>query len=217
MALIRNVQPDLTELVGYVISRARDKRVTLNRARLVKLLYLVDAESVRTGREPVTGVRWMFLDHGPHAEELVEALGEMERRSALYRAASDDPPDAANWVSGARRSVDDVVERFAALPLHALLDHVYFHTGPMRAAVRGAALDLDRARGDASPRRAPALRAPARPDDVERRLVLWRASVARRLTALSLDPPPASLVEPGDDLRGARVTGRIDVPAACEL
>lgn len=208
MPLIQNVEPDLRALVPYIVARARERRITLNRARLVKLLYLVDVESVRTRRRPVTGVDWVFLDFGPHADLLVETLEDLEARSALYRAVDEDAPDGEDWVSGTRRTVESVVERFAALPLHVLLDHVYFHTGPMAGAHRGDALDLDRARDDAGLRQAPALRPPTRPDDVERRLAGWRATTARRLAALTLDPP-AALLAAGV---GVRVAGRVRGP-----
>jgi hypothetical protein len=39
-SLIRNIEPDTRELVAYVVARARERRMTLNRTRLVKLLYL---------------------------------------------------------------------------------------------------------------------------------------------------------------------------------
>ena len=74
--------------------------MTLNRTRLVKLLYLADVESVRTGRGPVTGVDWDFLDFGPHSAALDEALADLERRTALYRALPEDAPDGEDWIAG---------------------------------------------------------------------------------------------------------------------
>ncbi|MEA2139343.1 MAG: hypothetical protein QOG56_2493 [Solirubrobacteraceae bacterium] len=243
MPLIQSVEPDLRALIAYIVAGARERRVTLNRTRLVKLLYLVDVESVRTRREPVTGVAWVFLDFGPHAGELVDVLEDLERRTALYRAMPDDAPDGEDWLAATRRTVDSVIERFAALPVNALLDHVYFRTGPMAGAQRGRLLDMSRARDDAGPRRAPALRAPARADGVEERLAGWRASTARRLGPLALDPSTAGrvgpsaldpstagrleplaldpgarlLADPGDDFEAGRVRGRLHVPPGSEL
>jgi antitoxin SocA-like protein len=217
MPLIQNVKPDLRALIAYIVAGARERRVTLNRTRLVKLLYLVDVESVRTRREPVTGVEWVFFDFGPHADELVDLLEDLERRTALYRAVPDDAPDGEDWIAGTRRTVDVVVERFAALPVNALLDHVYFRTGPMAGARRGEHLDVGRARDDAGPRRALPLRAPARADGVEQRLAGWRASTARRLAPLVLDPPAGLLADAGDDFKAGKVRGRVRVPAGSEL
>jgi hypothetical protein len=217
MALIRNIEPDLRELIAYVIAGARERRVTLNRLRLVKLLYLVDVERVRTGREPVTGLRWVFLDRGPDAQELIDVLLDMERRSALYRAAPDDAPDAENWIGATRRTVDSVVERHAALAPNALLDHVYFDTGPMAGAERGQALDMRRARDDAAPRRSPALRPPPPPGDLDQRMARRRARTARRLAAALLDPPGALLSDADAEPSARRVRARLHVPADCEL
>lgn len=209
MPLIQNVDPDLRALVPYIVARARERRITLNRTRLVKLLYLVDVESVRTRRKPVTGVEWVFLDFGPHSERLVETLEELEARTALYRALDEDAPDGEDWLSGTRRTVDSVVERFAALALNVLLDHVYFDTGPMAGARRGDALDMSRARDDPGPRRALPLRPPGCPADVEARLGAWRT---RRLAAPAIDPPAAPLENPQRAALAGRVRGRLHVP-----
>ena len=214
MPLIQNVEPDLRALVGYIVARARERRVTLNRLRLVKLLYLVDVENVRTRRRPVTGVRWVFADFGPYSDALDGVLEELERGTALYRALQEDAPDGEDWVSGTRRTVDSVVERFAPLPPNALLDHVYFDTGPMAGAQRGAVLDMDRARDDAGPRRAVPLRPVAPPDDVDGRLRGWRTSTARRLSPLRLEPPVLLLGDPERAVLAGRVRGKLRVPHA---
>jgi hypothetical protein len=210
MPLIQNVAPDLRALILYVVAGARERRVTLNRARLVKLLYLADVESVRTGRGPVTGVDWVFLDFGPHAAELDELLADLERRTALYRAVPEDAPDGEDWIASTRRAVDGVIERFGALTLNALLDHVYYRTGPMRApARRGERLDMDRARDDPGPRRPLPLRAPGRPGELPDRLAVWRARIARTNAPALVDPPVAWLDDPGQDLVVGRVRGEL--------
>jgi hypothetical protein len=212
MRLIQNVAPDRRALILYVVAGARERRVTLNRTRLSKLLYLVDVESVRTRRGPVTGADWVFLDFGPHAAELDGTLADLERRTALYRAVPEDAPDGEDWLAGTRRTVDGVIERFAALPLNALLDHVYFRTGPMAGAQRGEPLDMDRARDDLGPRRPLPLRAPGRPRDLDGRLAAWRADRARTLAPLGIDPPAGWLGEPGDPPVIGRVRGALLAP-----
>jgi hypothetical protein len=214
MRLIQNVAPDIRALILYVVAGARERRVTLNRTRLVKLLYLVDVESVRTGRATVTGVRWHFEDFGPHAAELEAAIAELERHTALYRAVPEDAPEGEDWIAGTRRTVDAVIERFAALPLNALLDHVYFRTGPMGGARRGERLELGRARDDAGPRRPPALRPPPRPDALDSRLDAWRATTAQRLARIRLEPAARALGEAGSEVVVGRVRGRLHVAGA---
>jgi hypothetical protein len=217
MPLIRNIEPDARELIAYVVAHARERRITLNRTRLVKLLYLVDVESVRAGRDPITGFEWSFLEFGPAAAELIAILEDMERRTALYRAAPDDAPDGENWISGTRRTVDGVVERFAPLPPNELLDRVYFHTGPMSDACPGQRLDIRRARDDAGPRRPLPLRPPSRPEDVEQRLSQWRARMSRRLGTTPALASGVVLEDVGDDLEADGVRGRLRVCDGCEL
>jgi hypothetical protein len=85
---------------------------------------------------------------------------------------------------------------------------VYFHTGPMRAAVRGEPLDMDAARADPPPRRHVPLTAPARTEDVAARVARWRE---RRPAAAALDPPGAFL-DAAADGAGEGLRGRLHVP-----
>lgn len=100
-------------LIAYIVARAREREITLTRTRLVKLLYLLDVERIRSRREPVHRRQLGFLPHyGPYAFELIDTLEQMEgselvaqswRGSILYRAAPG-APDGEDWVSatGAR-------------------------------------------------------------------------------------------------------------------
>jgi hypothetical protein len=225
MPLFSRIDPDLRALIAYVVARARDRDITLNRTRLVKLLYLIDVERVRSRREPLTGLNWVFFHYGPYAYELIDTLEAMEgselvasqwHDSVLYRAASN-APDADDWNAGTRRTVDRVIERFAPLDLNELLDYVYFHTGPMAEAHRGQPLDLSLARGDPSETRPVALRPPERPADVEQRLALWRTRNAHRLAPVVLDPPGRFFDDPDDNLGGDGIRGVLRVPDDSEL
>jgi hypothetical protein len=220
MPLFRRIEPELRPLIAYIVARAKDRGVTLNRTKLVKLLYLIDVERVRGHREPLTGLDWVFYHYGPYAFELIDTLEEMEgsdltaerwNDSVLYRGAPE-APDGEDWTPAVRSMVDAVIDRYAPLDLHELLDYVYFRTGPMMDAERGQHLDLHLARDD-PPRRPPAPLPPAaRPDDVDERLALWRAKNAKRLAPLVLDPPGGFLNDPNDDLGGDAVRGRMHVP-----
>lgn len=228
MPLFRNTEPDLRALIAYIVARAREREITLTRTRLVKLLYLLDVERIRSRREPVTGVNWVFFHYGPYAFELIDTLEQMEgselvaqswRGSILYRAAPG-APDGEDWISATRRSVDSVIARYAALGTDELLDYVYFETGPMVEAERGEPLDMSLARDDQRPPAQP-LEAPEPPADVEERLERWRAQTSRRLPTASLDPPGRLLEDHREDLGGVagaeNVRARLHVPDGNEL
>lgn len=219
MPVFRRTDPDLRSLIAYLVARSREREVTLNSTKLVKLLYLIDVERVKSRQDPVTGLRWMFFHYGPYALELPETLDAMEgaqistRRwgdSALYQAAAD-APTGDDWPRSTRSLVDRVLQRFAPMELNELLDHVYFHTGPMVDAARGQPLDLSRARNYAEPRRQRSLEPPPKPADLDQRLAGWRARNARRLARAQLEPPGRFFDDPDDDLAaGAR--GSLNVP-----
>jgi Protein of unknown function (DUF4065) len=225
MPLFPRIDPDLRSLIAYIVAHARDRGITLNRTKLVKLLYLIDVARVRSRREPLTGLEWVFFHYGPYAFELIDTLEAMEgaelvadtwHDNVLYRAAPN-APETDDWNAGTKSMVDRVLERFAPLELNVLLDYVYFHTGPMAEAERGQRLDLALARQDPLERRHVPLRPPERPADVEQRLERWRAGVSRRLAPVKLDPPGVFLDDPDDDLVGEGVHGAVRVPDDTEL
>jgi hypothetical protein len=225
MPLFPRIDPDLRSLVAYIVARARDRGVTLNRTKLVKLLYLIDVERVRGRREPLTGLDWVFFHYGPYAFELIDTLETMEGNelvvspwhdSVLYRAAPG-APDGDDWNASTRSTVDRILDRWAPRDLNEVLDYVYFHTGPMVEAQRGQRLDLALARQDPLERRHVPLRPPSRPADVEQRLARWREGNARRLAPVVLDPPGAFLDDTEDDLGGEGVHGAMHVPDGSEL
>jgi hypothetical protein len=225
MPLFPRIDPDLRSLIAYIVAQARDRGITLNRTKLVKLLYLIDVERVRGRREPLTGLEWVFFHYGPYAFELINTLEAMEgtelvasawRDSMLYRAAPG-APDSDDWNAATKSTVDRILDRWAPLDLNDLLDYVYFHTGPMVNAERGQRLDMSLARQDPIERRHVPVRPPARPADVEQRLERWRAGTARRLAPVMLEPPGLFLDDPGDDVAGEGVYGALRVRDDSEL
>lgn len=225
MPLFRRIEPELRPLIAYVVARSKEEGVTLNRTKLVKLLYLIDVERVRSRREPLTGLDWTFFHYGPYALELIDTLEEMEGNelstqawgnSVLYRGAPD-APDGEEWVPNIRSMVDTVVKRYAPLELNELLDYVYFRTGPMIDAERGQRLDLQRARNDPPQRPAVPLRRGLRAEGVDERLERWRSRNAQRLVPVVLDPPAAFLDDPDEDLGGNGLRGRLHVPERQDL
>lgn len=130
MSLFRNTEPELSAIIAYIVARARDRQITLNRTRLVKLLYLLDVERIRSQREAITGLNWVFFHYGPYAFELIDTLEHMEgselvaqtwHDSIMYPAAPG-ATDGEDWVVSTRRSVDTIISRYAELGTNELLD-----------------------------------------------------------------------------------------------
>jgi hypothetical protein len=207
MPLFERRDPDVGSLIAYVVARSLERSVTLNQTKLVKLLYLIDLERAASGRHPLTGLRWVFFHYGPYALELPEILEPLEgsrltvsgwEHAKLYRAAPE-APTGEEWPPATRRQVDDVIRRYAALDLNELLDFVYFHTAPMRDAVRGAPLDMSRARTEPPPRPQPPLSPPAVPEHARTRLEAWRQRRSRELRPLSLEERRSFFTDPSDE------------------
>jgi Protein of unknown function (DUF4065) len=207
MPLFERHDPDLRALIAYIVARSREREVTLNQTKLVKLLYLIDVERVASGRKALTGLRWVFYHYGPYALELPDTLKLMEgsevivddwHDSKLYRAA----PGASSgdeWPSGTRSLVDGVIRHYASLDLNELLDIVYFHTSPMKGAVRGEPLDLTRARTDPPPRSRPPLPPPLFPDAARLRLRSWNEQRRRKFIPLSDEERGSFFSDPSDE------------------
>jgi Protein of unknown function (DUF4065) len=219
MPLFKLSDPDLRSLIAYLVARSRERDVTLNQTKLVKLLYLVDVERVATGRTPLTGLRWRFFHYGPYALELPETLDAMEGSEIVTRVwngatlyvGAPSAPSGDDWPSGTRRLVDGVVRRFGSLDLDELLDHVYFHTGPMVGAQRGDELELERARTWREPPRPRPLLPPPTPPELDSRLSAWRQRSGEWLADVRLEPPGRLYDDAEMDLGGG-VTGRLAVP-----
>jgi hypothetical protein len=213
--LFQRADPDLRSLIGYMHARAEDRGISLHRTKLIKLLYLIDVECARSRRPSVTGLEWVFSHHGPHAEEVVDAVkGMLDIDLAMptwkenrLRRGAPEAPNGESWPASTKGMVDRVMDRFAAQTVDELLDHVYFHTGPMRGARRNRPLDMDRAREDQPPRRAVPLKAPERPADAVQRLARWQ-----RLPNVALDPPGAFLDD--EATVAGPLRGRLHLPEA---
>jgi len=208
MPLFKRQDPDLGSLIAYIVARSRERAITLTQTKLVKLLYLVDVERAASGRAPLSGLKWVFFHYGPYALELPETLEPLKREnrlvaegfkdSILYRAAPG-APSGEEWPPATRRQVDDVIRRYAGLDLNELLDLVYFHTAPMRDAVRGQPLDMSLARTDPPPRPQPALPAPSMPPDAHERLRAWQQERARSLVELPAGAQRSFFADPTDE------------------
>jgi hypothetical protein len=226
MPLLRRHDPDLRSLIAYIVARARERDVTLNQTKLVKLLYLIDVERIASARQALTGLRWVFFHYGPYALELPETLEPMEgsqvivgewHNAKLYRAAPD-APTGEDWPPGTRTLVDSVLRRYASMELNELLDFVYFQTAPMRGAIRGEPLDMAQARTNPIPRPEPPLTAPTMPDGARDRLKAWRERRRNEYVPLTSEEQRAFLDNPEEgELPVDATYGRLVIPQDTEL
>jgi len=163
--------------------------------------------TVCVGRPSLTGLRWIFFHYGPYALELPQTLDPLEgtalivdgyKDARLYRAAPE-APDGEDWPPATRRLLDEVIRRFAGLDLNELLDHVYFHTPPMRDAIRGEPLDMSRARSEPERRAAPPLPSPVLPADAGGRLADWRRRRLENTRPVPADFGRAFLTDPEEE------------------
>ncbi len=143
------------ELIRYVVGELSDRRFNVTKTGLVKLLYLVDVESLRLGLPRVSEVKWVFYNYGPYAHEIDEALRslsgtEVDETSGIsslgrsfygYRARPVE--ELSRIPLEARGVIKDVLDKWGGEDLNKLLNYVYFETEPMLNADWGKPLDLD--------------------------------------------------------------------------
>ena len=150
---------DLTQSIVYhLISRAKSAGVfDLGATKLVKLLYLIDYEFFRWSRKTATGAPWIFYHFGPYSEELVTLARQSpgvkfldlidldgERSFKGCELAEYLPDRLEEQPLPLKAAVNHVCDRWLGADLPTLLDYVYFHTEPMKDAVRLQPLDFSK-------------------------------------------------------------------------
>ena len=140
-----------------VLRAAADRRQTMTRTKIVKLLYLCDLRAVELGMEPFSGARWVWHNYGPYdtqfkvVEHLLVNSGPVDRivtnnlyGSAEYRL-SVAPECAVDLDARFWEIVVDVVGELGHSSPSSLKDLTY-QTAPMQTAQakgeRGVPLDL---------------------------------------------------------------------------
>ena len=153
MSYFERRDPELRELIPYLIDRALDRDAVLTKTKLVKLLYLADVETFRLERRLLTGLEWRFYHYGPYAFELEPVLTQLEGHQIQWKEFTPgqlektilytkvwQAPSGDFWPELTRSRLDRIVDRWADEPLEQLLDCVYFETEPMQHARRGEVL-----------------------------------------------------------------------------
>jgi hypothetical protein len=145
---------DAFEIAARICRHVADNGLPLGAVRLQKLVYLVECEFYRWEQRRLTTLEWIFLHYGPWSAALADVAGQR------LNLAPEVLPDGRQFhgITYSESEFNRLPERFfdptlqgvfmrvmeswAARPLDELIDHVYFHTAPMRDAQRGEMLDF---------------------------------------------------------------------------
>ena len=152
-----NMHQQTAALVNYVVRRVQEQEGTVNKTKLVKILYLIDLEYYRAFRQTLTGFDWTFYHYGPYAFEVEGILQGMPlgfdedtvttakgRQAYVYRSSEGTDAFEAALKYSQKVVIDSVIDRWALDDLNTVLDYVYFETEPMEGAFRGQRLDFSR-------------------------------------------------------------------------
>lgn len=139
-----------------VLRLARERGYVITRLKMAKLLYLADLMAVQEGEEPISGLKWRWLHHGPFDNSLQFLENDLVedgvvRRDEYYLGYQirlvGDPPDSdidpASFALLAK-----TVRSYGNLAASTLKDLSY-QTPPMVDAMergKGVVLDLSLAR-----------------------------------------------------------------------
>jgi hypothetical protein len=140
-----------------VLSELHNIGVTPSKTKLLKLLYLVDLETMRGAGRTATGWDWVFLHFGPWAPAYDAELERLTNRDFLALKGIGADERATIVISQHRErdaaSLDDVVvqnaigrviTRWGSADLPDILNFVYFDTEPMHEAERHERLDFSK-------------------------------------------------------------------------
>lgn len=64
----------LLDIVLYICFYASQMRITLSKARLVKIVYLVDWKAAVEYGHQMTDVEWYFNHYGPYVKEIIDMI-----------------------------------------------------------------------------------------------------------------------------------------------
>ena len=144
----------LLALTQEILREAGRQRMTVGAVRLVKLLYLLEVEFYKANDRRLTNAVWRYYLYGPYPDEfrqLAETPGFVVEDVPLtgdriFRkfGIEEDAADFASDLSpNETRLIPFILKEWGDASLNTLLNYVYFHTPPMRAArVRGEVLDF---------------------------------------------------------------------------
>lgn len=109
----------------------------LTRARLVRLLFLVDQERIEQTGEPLTNIRWTYGNYGPNAPSVTKAMEKdralviqkistnMGPAKYIVRANTPLPYTGATLKDKEKESIEKVIEETRALSWNRFVEYMY--------------------------------------------------------------------------------------------
>jgi hypothetical protein len=169
-AVRKIVMAQLDNLVLYLCTAyPRTSRGDLTRARVAKLVYLVDVECVKVYGEPYTSIEWVRDNHGPFVWDVENAARVLVTAGLLtisveqsvygndkhvYIAAPEaSVPEVEDHM---KEIIDDVIRETSRMGWSRFMERVY-STAPMEGTVKGNKLDLSKAKSPLQAARLPAV------------------------------------------------------------
>lgn len=141
----------LPEVVSYLAEHYPHKS-ELSKARLTKMVYLADWESVKRNGKQLTPIKWYFHNFGPYVDDVVQAAKQDPRLTVKltknmygdykeeieFSAARSSVYDLA---PGQKQVLDSVIEQTKSMYWQSFINHVY-STPPVKKSQRYTYLDL---------------------------------------------------------------------------
>jgi hypothetical protein len=136
------------DVVLAILTRVREQESSVNKTKLLKLLYLADIEHYRKHSKTLTGFDWIFYWFGPWAAEYDELLNDLARTDSIeiepwdkdeltgFRIRLSESRDLNTIIADTDEyyRVQRVIDTWADRSLPDLLNYVYFETEPMIGA-----------------------------------------------------------------------------------
>lgn len=143
---------NLEDLIIYICQNYPHSR-ELSKARLTKLIYLIDWKSCLTKRQQLTNINWYFDNYGPYVDDVIEAARNSEHLSVEqetnYYGTKKERISLSNknYVPKINNNdillIKEVFSETQSLYWDEFIKHVY-NTPPIKNSQRYSTLNLNK-------------------------------------------------------------------------
>lgn len=143
---------DTRDVVAYICKEYPHKD-ELSKARITKLVYLVDWEAAKLSGEPLTTITWLFHNYGPYVDDVINSIKDddnfvIDSTHNMYGEPKTlinvkDDEVSVNLSKTEMETIDKVISDTKQMFWNDFIDHVY-STYPIKSSDRYTKLDLER-------------------------------------------------------------------------